>query len=843
MPNNTGNWGPVEGQLDSVKDKILKKHVDEEILFTSCPMNGCFDNCLLKVHKKDGIITAIEVGDDKMHTNTGREEEYCDWDDLREGMYQHRPCVRGRGWRKDVYAPTRIKYPMLRVGPRGSRQFKRISWDEATSLVAEWYLESREKYGPHSVFCDGVMGKTMDPFANYFPEGGLGAWAIDSNEAFDFADDTCFGVKMMLQQVLTGEWWSGSEVTTYLDTKLIILWGVDVVLNYTEQAYHLALARDKGIPIIYIDPRLTWTANLADQWIPIRPATDCAMLEAMAYVLFEEDLYDHEFVEKWVEPKGFERWKQYIYGADDYVVKTPEWAAEICGVPAETIRDLARLYGTTHPCYFRMVWAAGRMPAGENPSRACNYLLAMCGNVGHKGTIGCGNNQGIDPHVPEPYPANIGTVPGQYTSKNLVEAELWAHAVVLRDKVESGEMSMSDYKAEIGCPQEEPAPNIHMIFFCESPRNFAVNYQDANERIEAIKKLDHVVWLGFDWNNTTSWYCDLVLPVTHQFFENGGGIQHMHMGGYTFNQGFGQGFNNYFTGIGLIVDPPGEAMQRQWILKEIANKLGIGDLYAPRIKDVSREDFNDVMLDLAHEQYEIWKAGPEIAKLDPPSWEEFLEYPLFRVRQKDYNVKLRDNFENDIPLHTDSGKIEFYSEFLANSDLKRAVMSGSKCLGKGTVTPIAKYRPPVRSFFSALTNKYPLYIVTPHSFYRHHFCQDQNPWFLDEQRRSVWISVPDAKARGIKDGDQVMVFNDLGQCLVPAYVTSRLTPGVCCLIFGRQYAPSGIKTELMPDGIDVAGSCNFLLSNDMGDARRGCLICNGLVEVQSAEFTLDLTLE
>jgi len=840
--NGTGRDMAREAHA-GVFEKLSEKHTGEELSYTACPMNGCFDNCLLRVHKKDGVLTAIEVGDDSMHTHTGREDEYCDPEDLREGMYQHRPCVRGRGWRKDVYSPTRIKYPMLRVGPRGSRQFKRISWDEALDLVADWYKETREKYGPYSVFSDGVMGASMDPFGSYFPGGALGCWAIDSNEPYDFADDVCCGVRMTLKEVVTGEWWSSAECATLLDTKLIILWGVDIALNYNEMMYHLLLAREKGIPIIYIDPRLTWTGTLADQWIPIRPGTDGAMMEAMGYVLFEEDLVDHEFVDKWVEPYGLQRWKEYLYGEDDGVVKTPEWAETICGVPAETIRSLAELYGKTSPCYFRQVWAAGRMLHGENQSRTTEYLLALRGNLGRKGTLGLSNAIGINPHVPEPYPQDLGTQYGEYGSKCLIEAELWAHAVLLHEKVEKGEMTLDEYKAEIGCPLDEEAPNIQMLNMITNPRTIGVNYYDANERIEAMKHVDHVVWSGFDWKNSTAWYADLVLPLRHQFFENGSGVQNSLMGGYSFNQGFGQGFNNYFTGCGPIVEAPGEAAARQWILKEIANRLGIGEKYAPRIKDVSREDFDDVMTDLAWESYEQWKADPKIAEMNPPEWEDFKKYPIFRQPVKEYKVALKDNIDNDIPLATDSGRVEFYSKWLADKDYKRAVMSGSKCFGNGEISPVAKYRPQPISLFSGKTNDYPLYLVTPHSFYRHHFCQDGNPWFRDEQRRSVWISVPDAKARGIKDGDQVLVSNDKGQCLLPAYVTSRLTPGVACIIFGRQYEPSNIKTEVMPDGIDLAGSCNFLLDHKHYRARRGILLCSGLVQIESAEFNLTGTFE
>ena len=109
----------------------------------------------------------------------------------------------------------------------------------------------------------------------------------------------------------------------------------------------------------------------------------------------------------------------------------------------------------------------------------------------------------------------------------------------------------------------------------------------------------------------------------------------------------------------------------------------------------------------------------------------------------------------------------------------------------------------------------------------------------DEYRNSVWISVPDAKARGIRDGDLVLAYNDAGEVMVPAYVTSRMTPGCACLIFGRYYSPSAIKTEKMPDGIDRWGNCNFLIPNNQHDDIIGPILCAALIDVKRVDENLD----
>jgi anaerobic dimethyl sulfoxide reductase subunit A len=242
------------------------------------------------------------------------------------------------------------------------------------------------------------------------------------------------------------------------------------------------------------------------------------------------------------------------------------------------------------------------------------------------------------------------------------------------------------------------------------------------------------------------------------------------------------------------------------------------------------------MTELAHEQYDVWRTMPNVEPLNPLTWEQFLTEPIFRMAiEGDYWVWGKDNFkEGGAPLSTPSGKVEFYSDYLANYSYSK-LEHNTKTFGKGEITPLAKYRENPYSLNQPIAIEYPLVLLTPHSFYRQHFCQDDSLWFKDEYRNSVWLSVADAKARNIKDGDLISVCSSAGQSILSAYVTSRLTPGVACMIFGRQYAPSGIKTDLVPEGIDRAGSCNFLIPSEHFEARRGSLLCNAMVQVEKLD--------
>ena len=128
-------------------------------------------------------------------------------------------------------------------------------------------------------------------------------------------------------------------------------------------------------------------ARLADQWIPIKPGTDTAMILAMAYVIFKADLWNKDFVAKFVEPFGFEKWKSYVLGEDDEVPKTPKWAEEKCAVPAETIRDLAMQVATNKPAWMWCHWGVSRKSRGEQTAKAFASLQAM---MGYWGTPGAG---------------------------------------------------------------------------------------------------------------------------------------------------------------------------------------------------------------------------------------------------------------------------------------------------------------------------------------------------------------------------------------------------------------------------------------------------------------------
>jgi anaerobic dimethyl sulfoxide reductase subunit A len=136
------------------------------------------------------------------------------------------------------------------------------------------------------------------------------------------------------------------------------------------------------------------------------------------------------------------------------------------------------------------------------------------------------------------------------------------------------------------------------------------------------------------------------------------------------------------------------------------------------------------------------------------------------------------------------------------------------------------------------TEEYPLALLSPISGFKTHSAHANNTHLRDEvYRHACWISIPDAKERGINDGDLVRVHSSVGESIVPAFVTARLTPGVAALFHGEWYAPSQVKTELQPDGIDRKGNPNLLIEDVLPDKMTiGPAIKTAPAEIERFDF-------
>ena len=292
-----------------------------EQVITTTCSYDCGARCLLKVHVCDGKITRIRTDNQRG-----------------PGL---KACIRGLSQKHVVYASDRLTQPLKRIGERGRAAFKPISWDEALDTVAQKLKQVKETFGPHATLLMDYFGneaalnntlKTARRFFNLFG-GCTTVWGSTSLEGARFACATTLGTQF-----------TGNSRDNLLHSKLIIL---------------------------------------AEQWIAVKPGTDTAVMIAMAYVMMAEDLYDQNFIKTCTF--GFDEFKNDVTGKTDGVPKTPAWASQISGVPAEDIIRLAREYATLKPAALCTGWAPGRSAFGEQFHRAAITLAAMTANIGVTG--------------------------------------------------------------------------------------------------------------------------------------------------------------------------------------------------------------------------------------------------------------------------------------------------------------------------------------------------------------------------------------------------------------------------------------------------------------------------
>ena len=809
------------------------KHKGETTVYHTCVCNcGNTSQCVFKSHVKDGVVVAVEP-DDRYNTGVGREDEVLTEQDLIKTRLQRRPCTRGLAFHKYIYHPDRILYPLKRVPntKRGEGKYMRISWDEALTTIVDKMKEVRERYGPYSVITPYMPNRMVERLFSFWG-AGVDSWGWCS-----------FDAARMMSHIVAGEkgwdyarYSSGSAADMLANAKLIVIWGYDATTGSCGPGYQFAwfvkLARERGKRVIIFDPRYTPAAEvLADQWIPIKPGTDSAMFMAMCYVLFKEDLWNKEFVARYVEPNGFEKWKNYILGTEDGIEKTPEWAEDKCSVPAETIRALAQLVGRERPAWLWCHWGAARKSRGENTVRAFAALQAM---MGYWGTPGAGPVLNIGPTRAVPSRASWGPS-GEYHVPKLYRSHYWAQAVLLLDKVRNGTLSEQDYMRMVGWRADpsllkdfnpkmlfwgghSPHASDHLVTACES----------TSHQVAAIQRMEFTVAMHSMMTSTVK-HADIVLPAQDWMWEEKN-ITKSAYGGFE--------CINYCPGV---VKPPGETRPMVWVYTKLAEKLGIDP------KKFFKYYTDDENWDRDWERYlkDCYQGVVDYYQkrnINVPPWEEFTKGNFINCDELDDEpfTGFDEQIKKGKPFKTASGKIEFYSSYVAN-EANRGKGEHYDSFGRlydnlpsdwGALTPSAIYQTPVRGMDDPLVKKYPLVLMAPHGRYRVHYLFFNHPWLRGQvYQHRVWISTTDAKARGIKDGDMIQVYNDRGKVVMPAYVTSRIMPGLTVIRHGGWYIPD-------ESGIDFGASPSTLLGGDFESCITPAKATN-LVQVEKYQGELE----
>ena len=693
----------------------------------------CGGRCPLRLHVKDGRIIRVE-GDD------AQEPE------------QLRACLRCRAYRKEVHHPERLMHPLKRVGPKGEGRFERISWDEALETIAGKLRRVKDTYGNPSIFLaagGGYLGalhngglataKLLSMFGGYTT-----LYGNVSSEGAVWAVMTQYGSVMV-----------GHSREDFLNSRLIIMWGWDParMISGTNTMYHLIRAKEAGARIISIDPRYhDSAATLADQWIPIRPGTDTAMMVSMAYVMIRENLHDQEFLDKYTV--GFDRFRDYVLGVEDGVEKTPVWAEAITGVPALTIERLAREYATTKPAALMDCQGPARSAMGEQYNRCAMTLTAMTGNIGRHGGSAAGGLMGL----PVAHLFRSPAIPGM---KNPVEAggpsirgTLDLRLRLVR-RVHINRIFDAILKGKDG---GYPA-DIKLAWFLNN--NFLNQLGNTNKAARALRGLEFLI-VSELFMTPTARFADILLPVTHTAERN------------DLTRPWPSG--PYYTFVNKAVEPPGECKSDLEIACDLAQELGFRD-YNP----LSEEEWLKAFVE----------KNPETAE-QIKDYDKFRREGIHRVKLAEPIVAFKEQIEDpeNNPFPTPSGKIEIFSQRVAD-------------LNNPLCPPVPKYLSTWEDQNDPLTGKYPLQVLSPHAKNRVHSHLHKVDWLREIEPHRAWINPADAEPRGIRKGDEIYVFNDRGKLAITAWVTERIMPGVICIFEGAWYDPD-------EQGIDRGGCVNVL---------------------------------
>ena len=783
-----------------VSAAVARAAADIEVMtWSGCAVN-CGSRCQLRVFSKNGRVIRIETdasGDASASTIDG-------------GCTQIRACQRGRSMRQRIYAPERLKFPMKRVGRRGEGRFERISWEQALDEIAARLKDTIDRHTNESVMImhgsgnQALVNSSAATYRFFNMIGGSLAWYSDySTACIQNAWPYLYG-RFDYGGVRSKAAGQGSYFSQVKNAKLYVTFGNNPAVTRASgggQSWEFfSAARRNGTRMVFIDPIYSDTmAGRNAEWIPIRPGTDAALCEAIAYVLITENLVDKAFIDRYTigydedslpaSAKPGSSYRSHILGlGPDKTPKTPERAAGITNVPAERIVRLARDMAAAKPCFISQGWAPQRRMNGETQSTSIAMLPILLGQIGLPGT-NSGAREG------DSYGLEAGLPTGANPVKVGMPVFLWPQAVV----------DAASLTAETAAVRGAPALRHNIKFIWNTQSNTLINqHSDSNRTDEILRDTSKCEFIVVCDNMMTPWarYADILLPDTlgpeaDDVTASGGS----------------NGDSAAILPLHKAVEPQWEQRPTREICRGIARHLGKEEAFTEGKTQLEWIEwcYNETRRKIPSlpDFATFWKTGPA----------HIHDLPNAGIALEAFRKDPKAN-----PLKTPSGRIEIYSERLAN-------IAKNWVLPKGDViSPIPMFVRTWEMPGDALQKKYPLQCYGYHGHGRIHSTFHNLPALREQFPDEVLVNVLDADARSIRSGDRVRVFNDRGAVELVAKVTPRIIPGVVSIPQGAWYRP------VMKDGrrVDVGGNINTLTSLRPSPLAKGNPQHTNLVEVVKA---------
>jgi len=824
--------------------KVLDKAVAEEVKEGKWIPAPCWLDCGSKGFNKayvvDGVI--VRMGTDE----TVPESPDCP---------PLRSCGKGRASRNSYLNPTRLKYPMKRKNwepgggkkeLRGKDEWVRISWDEALDIVSSELMRVRDAYGQASIYScrpGTYLGRFLDLFGGFLQ--GWGAYS---------------GGTWREPGKFNGFPASFNDRIDLRKTQLFVLWGSNPAWSRAGlPTYYYTQYKKAGAKFIFVDPLYNATAQvLADEWVPVRPATDHALILGMAHTLLVEDdpatnpLIDWDFLNRCTigfdkdhMPEGAdpkENFVDYVLGTYDGEPKTAEWAAEICGTPPEKIRALAREIAMTEHVVIAMSTSPSRVHNADSWPPVVMTFGAMTGHLGKSGScvaqdgghktisnggqalIRGGSSRSFNHPFQRAEPIGNALSGGGMGGASLdiipLEKDGIPHTIL--GNVQSWPAVL---EGKYQAAKDDIRPlNVQLMYHGHESK--LTNCVGVMKGIEAHRKVEFVVTQNV-WFNPDAQYSDVVLPVTSRWERYGD---------------LAEGFREQLLWTHQLMEPWFEAKDDIWIARELGVRCGLD----PKVIEpwsLKQEIFNQVAdARVMNEDGETMEPLVTITNKDIQEFgvegepqqgripiKEFQEKGIYHVPRKEgdnYGSVALRAFRKDpenSPVKSASGKLEIHCQSYADYIKHR---------GWSEIRPIPTYNPPVEGYedtFADWKNKvkgeYPLQKFDLHVARRTHSNYDNTPWLRETYPREVYMNSIDAAERGIKDGDTVLIRSRHGKVLRIVTVTDRIIPGAIAIGWGSWI---DIDEET---GIDMGGATNTLSGAiATGQEAKGYNSCNVQVE-------------
>ena len=749
-------------------------------------------------------------------------------------------------YKKRVYSPNRILYPMKRVDwdPKGERNpqnrgksgYVRISWDEALDTIVSEIKRIKKQYGMSAILSqsdghgEGKAVHTIHGSHNKLLEllGGY-TWQIrnmDSWEGWSLGAKHVWGMEPLGEMVQAGN----IMPDIAKNSGMLLFWGCDPETTpwgfNGQQASRLCYwFTDLGIKQVYVCPEVNYGAAVhADKWIPVLPNTDAAMQLAIAYTWIKEGTYDKKYIA--THTYGYQEFEDYVLGKEDGIAKTPEWASAKCGVPEWTIKALAREWAqkattTVHGNGGSYI----RGPYSTEPARLEIFLLAMQG-LGKPGAnfvkmiewSFVNDNKFASPMPTatiNPWNVMIARAPWlakftQFIPKCLIHDAL-NHPPISWYGNSTFTTTGPDQFVKYTYPKEG-CSEIHMVF-TDTPC-WTTCWNDGNSFIKGLQnpKIEFVLakhpWMENDCN-----FADILLPVNTKFEEE------------DFGWDFESGQYHTIFHEAKAVEPYGETKTDYEIACMLAERFGLLKEYTggKTVDEKIKEAFDGFRIEKKISFDKLKKNGYYVFETDS----EWFNQPAGLLLFHDDPVKN--------PLKTPTGKIEFVATNLRKhfpDDIERPPVPHWIEKGKSHDERISSQR----------ANKYPLLLMSNHGRWRVHANMDDLTWIREiptckvqgpdgYKYEPLWINPADASKRGIQTGDIISVYNERGIVLGGAYVTQRMKPGVVYMDHGARLDP------IVPGEIDRGGAINTITPHNITSKNAVGMATSGfLVEVEMTDI-------